>query len=355
MSFREFVKALLNPKFVPAVVVTLDALGTLYRFREPVSKQYIRVAQQCGLHAKLDPAALDKSFRSSFKHYNAQYPNYGKGRLESPEEWWTKVVNRAFSGLVAQDKIPKDLGTKLYHHFSSGVAYELYPDVKPFLQSIRALKSRYDKPEGPLVVTGVVSNSDPRVRLVLEDLGLRTGPSEPVGINLRRDFAAHLAAMRESTGPRQGVLPFARFYNPRNDLDFLWTSYQSSHDKPDAEIWHSARRSMLSVMPVARSEASFLASSESSQVTPAEALRQGVDLRFGEVMWIHIGDDYSRDFVGAKRAGLNALLLKRDEVSSLLHKDDGIDDADASTVTSLEEAAMVVNVMAQEHLAAVES
>ncbi|KAK4945480.1 hypothetical protein LTR10_015376 [Elasticomyces elasticus] len=319
---------------VPSFIITLDALGTLYKFREPISKQYIKVAQRCGLRDGLDPAALDKAFRSSFKHYNAEYPNYGKGQLEGPEEWWTKVVNQAFGDLVGQDKIPQELGTKLYHHFSSGAAYKLYPDVQPFLQSIRALKDRYD----------------PRVRLVLQDLGLQVGPSEPVRFDVRSMFA-------RAPAPNEPMpMVFEGFYDPRNDFDFLWTSYESGHEKPDARIWRSAKHSMLPMMPFARSEASYAASTEPSQRSAFEAMRQGLDLTLDptNLMWIHIGDDFKRDYVGAKKAGLNALLLKRDEVSTLLHKDDAIDD-EAETVTSLTEATMVLNMMAEEHFRKVES
>ncbi|KIV80091.1 hypothetical protein PV11_07618 [Exophiala sideris] len=349
-KLRDVFHALANPRMVPSFIITLDALGTLYKFREPISKQYINVAQKCGVHDRLDPAALDKAFRSSFKHYNAEYPNYGKGRLEGPEEWWTKVVNQAFSELIGQDKVPKKLGTKLYHHFSSGAAYKLYPDVQPFLQSIRALKDRYGQSGGPLVLTGIVTNSDPRVRLVLQDLGLQVGPSEPVRFAVRSMFA-------RAPAPNEPMpMVFEGFYNPRNDFDFLWTSYESGHEKPDARIWRSAKHSMLPMMPFARSEASYAASTELSQRSAFEAMRQGLDLTLDprNLMWIHIGDDFKRDYVGAKKEGLNALLLKRDEVSTLLHKDDAIDD-EAETVTSLTEATMVLNMMAQDHFREVQS
>ncbi|KAI1629087.1 hypothetical protein EDD37DRAFT_36404 [Exophiala viscosa] len=350
-KIRDIVHALFNPRMVPAFVISLDALGTIYKFREPISKQYIRVAQECGVRGSLDPAELDKAFRSSFKHYNAEYPNYGKGQLEGPEEWWTKVVNQAFGDLVGQDKIPGELGTKLYHHFSSGAAYKLYPDVQPFLQSIRALKNRYEQPGGPLVLTGVVTNSDPRVRLVLQDLGLQIGPSEPVRFDVR---SMHARASARSD-PMQAMV-FEGFYNPRNDFDFLWTSYESGHEKPDARIWRSAKHSMLPMMPIARADALYIASTEPSQRSTVEAMRQNLDLTldFRKLMWIHIGDDFSKDYVGAKEAELNALLLKRDEVSTLLHKDHAVDD-DAETVTSLGEATMVLNMMAQEHFREVRS
>lgn len=335
--FKDAFKAIANRKKVPAFVVSLDALGTLYRFREPVSSQYQKVAQRCGLKANIDPAKLDQAFRSSFKHYNTVYPNYGKGKLRDPEAWWTKLVNRAFREVVDQEEIPHDLGVSLYQHFSSGEAYELYDDVQPFLQTVRTLKDRYSDPDGPLIATGVITNSDPRVRLVLEDLGLKVGPSSLPQIDFRQSIADTANRVRTQEYKALLASPFVDYFAADNDFDFLCTSYVTGSEKPDINIWLGAQRFIVPI-PGSRAEQAVDTSTSPPHKGMTECLRHEV----GDVTWIHIGDEYAKDYVGALGAGLEALLLRRDQDPS------SIAENDVKSISSLEEAAMVVSVMVQE-------
>lgn len=324
-------------------VVTLDALGTLYTFRDPLSTQYLKIARQCGLRAEVDPQVLTQSFKFSFKHYNAAYPNYGKGVLHDPEVWWTKVVNRAFSEVIEGEEIPPDLGSALYRHFSSGAAYVPFSDVKPFLQSMAALKKRFSDPEGPLVATGVITNSDPRVRLVLQDMGFRVGPSRVPEVT--DDRAVRQEALQKGDMSTFFASPWKEYFNPTNDFDFLCTSYESDAEKPNPAIFGEAEK-LLIPMTVSRAE--------QSSETPSgfgkgmsnifEGMRHRPDRN--KTMWVHIGDDYSKDYVGAIDSGLNALYLRRGNDSSAPPE---AKDA-AETVESLDQAAMVVNVMAGEFL-----
>jgi putative hydrolase of the HAD superfamily len=342
--FKNVFRALVHPQRIPVFVVSLDALGTLYRFREPVSTQYLKVAQRCGVQAKVDPAQLDRSFRASFKHYNTVYPNYGQGKLQDPEAWWSKLVHRAFREVIPADDIPQDLGTELYHHFSSGAAYELYPDAPLFLQSIRALKDEFSDPDGPLVVAGVVTNSDPRVKLVLQDLGLKVGLSEYPKLSFGEQ---HTKLWESIKADKFDVTDDAisQFYDPRNDLDFLCTSYTAGAEKPDPAIWEAARP-LVDAMPMSRAAHAFDSPSGMTAQTYQQSLAASLGHRVGEIMWMHIGDEYSKDYVGARDVSLKALYLKRDQDARLRHGD-VVDGHDAETVSSLEEAAMVVSVMAQ--------
>ncbi|OQV04983.1 hypothetical protein CLAIMM_09787 [Cladophialophora immunda] len=311
--------ALFHPKKLPMLVVTLDALGTLYNFRHPVSVQYLQVAENCGLKAKVDLQQLDRSFRSSFKHYNAAHPNYGKKTLASPEEWWTKVVNRAFGNLVegGEATLPKDLGSALYTHFSSGAAYEPFPDVKPFLQSMAALKKQFADPEGPLVATGIVTNSDPRVRAVLQDMGFRVGPSTMP--DFESVMKTHMNSLRDPSKVSFDS-PFRDYYSLQNDFDFLCTSYDAGAEKPQEKIWLEASGLC--------SRCLFLDPNRTSDIS--------------RMLRIHIGDEYSKDYVGAVGAGWEALHLDRE--GSGAESANGV-----KVVQSLDEAAMVINLMAREY------
>ncbi|EXJ65747.1 uncharacterized protein A1O5_11275 [Cladophialophora psammophila CBS 110553] len=332
--------ALFHPKKLPMLVVTLDALGTLYNFRQPVAVQYVQVAESCGLKARVDLKKLDRSFKSSLKHYNAAHPNYGKKTLGSPEIWWTKVVNRAFGDLVEGGEValPKDLGPALYKHFSSGAAYEPFPDVKPFLQSMASLKKQFAHPEGPLVATGIVTNSDPRVRVVLQDMGFRTGPSSIP--DFESVMKTHMDSLRDPSKLAFDS-PFKDYYNLQNDFDFLCTSYDADAEKPDEKIWLEALR-LVFPMPISRSEQNC---EPASSITDAfrkvsSAISHQVDI--SRTLRIHIGDEYAKDYVGAIGVGWEALHLDREGGGPALR-------SDVKVVQSLEEAAMVVNLMAHEY------
>ncbi|KAK5465484.1 hypothetical protein LTS15_002047 [Exophiala xenobiotica] len=350
--FRNFLRAMTSPTRVPVFVVSLDALGTLYRFREPVSKQYIKIAQNCGLKSHVDPTQLNKSFKEAFKHYNLVYPNYGKSKLENPEKWWTKVVNRAFGQLVDKDEIPSHLGVQLYHHFSSGAAYELYPDVRPFLDNLGALKREFNDPDGPLVVTGVITNSDPRVSMVLKDLGLRVGLDKIPKINMGKELSESWANVK--AGRYDAELDFSRkYFKPDSDIDILTTSYEVGSEKPDAVMWDVGIR-LLNLFPLIRATYSSDPSSWSNPKDYADLMARSLAYRLGEVIWLHIGDEYDKDYVGATQASLEALLLKRDKDDDMLHKG-SMPEQDVPTISTLSEASMVINVKARQFFEQVDS
>ncbi|KIW50430.1 hypothetical protein PV05_12017 [Exophiala xenobiotica] len=350
--FRNFLRAMTNPTRVPVFVVSLDALGTLYRFREPVSNQYIKIAQNCGLKSHVDPTQLNKSFKEAFKHYNLVYPNYGKSKLENPEKWWTKVVNRAFGELVDKDEIPSNLGVQLYHHFSSGAAYELYPDVRPFLDHLGALKREFNDPDGPLVVTGVITNSDPRVSLVLMDLGLRVGLSETPTINMGKELSESWANVK--AGRYDAELDSSRkYFKPDSDIDFLTTSYEVGVEKPDAAMWDMGRR-LLNLLPLFRATSTSRPSSPSNPAEYADLMARSLGYRVGEVMWLHIGDEYEKDYVGATQASVEALLLQRENDDGMLHKGPMLEKG-VPTISTLSEAAMVINVKARQFFQQIDS
>jgi FMN phosphatase YigB (HAD superfamily) len=344
-------------RIVPVFVVSLDALGTLYRFREPVAVQYLQVARSWGLSpaTKIEPQDLEKSFRTTFKHYNRTYPNYGKHKLNDPQEWWIRVINDTFvkaTGLQ-ESALPSNLGLELYKHFALRSAYELYPDSISFLKSMKAIKEQYSDPDGPIICVGVVTNSDPRVAGVLDSLRLRVGPSEHVASPLR-----HIMRQPMKMGADGSVAyprsPWFDAYDSGNDIDFVATSYDAGAEKPDGGIWAYAEGFIQDIAPARAEKALAMAqqahpstSNSLNRERPSEDVIKGLIERIrlvqGEVSWIHIGDEIKKDYKGAQRFGHQALHLEREDKPA----DEGI-----HTISSLEEAAMIVNVMAQEHFKA---
>ena len=315
------------------LVVTLDALGTIYKFKEPVAVQYSRIAKQCGLRTKFTDEALNKSFRQAFKSVSKDYPNYGHRTLDSPDLWWKILTDKTFSDVSKGEPIPPHLGSALYKHFSSGSAYELYPDVRPFMNIISRLRKQFKDPEGGMVICGIITNSDPRVRQVLRSLGLLVGHSKFPAPSFD-ELWRQANDMFES--------PFYHLYNGSNDFDFLATSYDCGYEKPHVGIFHQAE--LLSApLPMSRAEQqSDVPSALTGKIR--QKIRLAMQYRAAGMSrrWIHIGDDYEKDFIGAREAGYQALWLNRKGSS---------DKKDEYEVGSLEDAATVVGLMAQQELA----
>lgn len=249
-----------------ALLITLDAFGTIYRPRRSIPSQYLEVARSCGLHIEADTKTFGQSFKNAFKNHYSRSPNYGKATGMKPEKWWANVVNDTFKPLLSEgETIPEGLPETLFQHFSSQNGYELFADTMPFFQQMKRWKQSLSSELGvSKVVVGVMTNSDPRVVRVLSSLGLVVGDGQ-----------------RQST---------------QNDLDFVLTSYEIGHEKPSPKAFEEAEEVARTTLglPVLRG-----ASAEDmiSQATK-----------------VHIGDDLHQDYWGALRCQRNwdAILLDRD-------------------------------------------
>ena len=285
-----------------AIVLTLDAFGTLYRPRRPIGRQYADIAKAYGFQS-LDADELDASFRHAFKRESAAHPNYGKAGGMEPESWWRNVMRNTFIPVLpANTKIPDTLVNTLYIHFSTKYAkhaYALYPDVLPFFNEMRRLRDELlspgdNTPVHPMVIVGVISNSDNRIRGVMSSLGLRIAP-EPDGPTQRMAFLDHremLQGSKTASDPKRrpatthwvnAPQTFKPVTSSENDIDFICTSYEASAEKPDRNIFKYA----ILLSPVLDE--------------PANVVR------------IHVGDDYAKDYRGAEDSGgFHGLLLRRD-------------------------------------------
>lgn len=334
----------------PGVVVTLDALSTIYTFREPVITQYIKVARRCGLKAPVSEEDLGKAFRKSFKSISVELPNYGKGELSGPRAWWKTLVNDAFRQVVDEPEIPEQLGEELYDHFTSAAAYKLYPDARPFFASMRELKQQCTKSNGPVLFVGVISNSDPRVKSVLESLGLKVGIEvmphrESFNERMSRAYMQTVNQSETAWAESQETSVSAiqslwhNSYNPRNEVDFLATSYTAGEEKPHARIFNYAA-SLAAVNYASKLEQGredWGPSLGTAQFKYKVASQ--IDAIYSS-KWIHIGDDYGKDYIGSSENGFEAIHLVREGETDAVEG--------ANTVTSLTEAAAAIRIIAEQ-------
>lgn len=331
----------------PGLLVTLDALGTIYKFKEPIATQYIKVARDCGIQAPITEKDLMSAFKKAFREISSEYPNYGKGQLDSPRMWWKSLVNDTFRRVVPEDEIPGHLAHELYTRFSSGAAYELYPDVLPFFWSMQQLKQQYSHPQDPAIFVGVISNGDPRVKSILQSLDLRVGVESMPKVEAYKDRASRVLG---DVGPHTKLQdlkdaaksPWYNVYNPLNHVDLVVTSYEVGAEKPDplpflqAEVL--ANMNFVSKMEQLRKDWS---PSIDVMKHRLEVNRQAAKFEFAKC--IHIGDDYDKDYQGAIGAGYEALHLSREG-----EQEPGPEGT--NVVTSLDEAAMAIRIMAVDNL-----
>ena len=142
---------------------------------------------------------------------------------------------RPFRDAAKGARVSDNIGPSLYKHFSSGAAYVLYPDVEPFLQRMHRLRRALDTgtSEDPMLIIGVIANSDQGVRRVLQSIGLSVGTSEDP------DKMSYWSAFRfgMTTGLSNFRTPFLDIWSSRHDFDFLATSYEKGYQKPHSHIY----------------------------------------------------------------------------------------------------------------------
>ncbi|KAH9894978.1 HAD hydrolase subfamily IA REG-2-like protein [Cubamyces lactineus] len=141
-------------------LVTFDALHTLVTPRLPVYVQYAQTFEP--YLGALDPAALKSAFKSALKQVQQEHPVYRGGA----QEWWGDVIRRTAVGAGADPKaVDASLGEivpRLLKRFSSREGYKLFDDSLETLRRLKELDIR----------TGMISNTDARMRAVIEDLDL---------------------------------------------------------------------------------------------------------------------------------------------------------------------------------------
>lgn len=75
------------------LLICLDAFGTLFTPKEPISVTYAHAATRHGLpiDGGKDADQVMQSFKRAFKGEAQRYPNYGRSCNMGPEKWWSNV------------------------------------------------------------------------------------------------------------------------------------------------------------------------------------------------------------------------------------------------------------------------
>lgn len=255
-----------------------------------------------------------------------------------------QVITKTFTPFLKPSQtVPEALIHDLITLFSTSAGYSLYPDVLPFFRKLREARHPRDTPYPESSATqrtnphwpwcsttvGIITNSDVRVPGILSSFGLHISPrrfksSHPEDLNPAEAVDGHQTQADKVTQQQ----PY--------DIDFIILSYDVGVSKPDPRIFSAAEDVGSSLLSLFTSNTSSAASPSSpSPIIPFHRL--------------YIGDSLDEDFLGAKNAGWNALLLDRRPHADNLsdspaitryrlpgQKEKGVQDQDVDVVTSLE-------------------
>ncbi|KAF2678482.1 haloacid dehalogenase [Lentithecium fluviatile CBS 122367] len=266
------------------LLLAFDAFGTLYKPNVPIPQAYGRAALRHGIQCAPQKAEdelssedfepIRKSFGRAFKGESARNPNYGKATGLGAEKWWASVITHTFRPFLKQGQnVPDALISDLLTRYSTHEGYTLFPDVLPFFQMLRS-RSR-QRPTEPdwrwdKTVVGIITNSDDRVPFVLESFGLKIGPRR-IGSSGERIVQASMD----------------------DDVSFVVLSYDVGFEKPDRRMFDAATQML--------------------QETLADSSIGDAPVSSRDFSMLYVGDSLEHDYLGAREAGWDAVLVDRFE------------------------------------------
>lgn len=217
--------------------------------------------------------------------------------------------NNVEKGLI----LPEGLIDTLINRFASSEGYMLYDDVLPFFRQLRSISRSRSRPSlsksivndndnngtglGTIfdrVILGVISNTDDRVPAVLKSLGLSVGDTradqgresmELPGFEERRTSNN---VDKEGKGKQTETATETETETENgNDIDLIITSYEAGAEKPSRLIFDVAKR-------------------QAHRLT-----KKTTDDTDEKWVYVHVGDDYEKDYKAAINAGWDSYLLPR--------------------------------------------
>ncbi|KAH7088154.1 HAD-like domain-containing protein [Paraphoma chrysanthemicola] len=254
------------------LLLCFDAFGTLFAPSIPIPRAYARAAARHGILVSDTPegeSRVGARFKEAFKTESKKNPNYGIVTGLGAERWWGNIIRNTFTSFLKPgQEVPPALVTDLLEQFSTDRGYTLKPDVIDFFQELRKKKTTGKTQAMPWpfqkTVVGIITNSDHRVPGILESFGLNVS--------------------------KQRVGESSRLAKPssEHDIDFVVLSYDVGYEKPDRRIFDAATQLL------------------------ADSLKEdGEGLTTDDFERLYVGDEIEKDYIGARAAGWDAVLLDR--------------------------------------------
>lgn len=189
--------------------------------------------------------------------------------------WWSNVISNTFKPFLSStEPLPKQLVPDLLTRFTTHEGYRIFPDVLPFFQHLRQIKSQSTLSSQKDVswhwnktIVGIITNSDDRVPDILRSFGMNIGRMRAGSKKMRREESAS-----------------------ENDISFVVLSYDVGCKKPDRRMFDAAKSLLKDVMEDESDNPQFLTE---------------------QFEYLYVGDEWEKDYVAARKAGWNSLFLDR--------------------------------------------
>ena len=71
-------------------LITLDATGTIFKFKQPPPVVYAKIGQKHGLEC--DKVQIQASFKKAYKACLKEHPHFGSTTGISSKKWWIQGI-----------------------------------------------------------------------------------------------------------------------------------------------------------------------------------------------------------------------------------------------------------------------
>lgn len=228
-------------------VISCDVTGTFVSFLGRIEEHYGNAAQSCGVELPPEKISMIGSCFNQAYHETSNVYPCFGGAEISAKDWWRRCVERNFE-LVGTTMTSNQKDRVFQRVYSKFGSHDAYGAFPDAIPFLKWCSRRG-------IVTGVISNADERYGdSILPMLGLG------------------------------------------DDMDFLTFSKNVGFEKPAKDIFQEAMKQAEPWLPGEESPNPPLA------LAPKELLPEEV---------LHIGNDFEKDYLGAKNAGFHAVLLDR--------------------------------------------
>eukprot|EP00569_Conticribra_weissflogii_P004283 CAMPEP_0171339764 /NCGR_PEP_ID=MMETSP0878-20121228/8137_1 /TAXON_ID=67004 /ORGANISM="Thalassiosira weissflogii, Strain CCMP1336" /LENGTH=346 /DNA_ID=CAMNT_0011841717 /DNA_START=193 /DNA_END=1233 /DNA_ORIENTATION=+ len=229
-------------------VISCDVTGTLVSFLGRIEDHYGNAARTCGIEiTPQEQRNMSRCFNQAYRETSASHPCFGNSKISS-KEWWRRCVKRSFD-LLGTNMTDSEHERVFQRVYSTFGSHAAYG---AFPDAIPFLKWAHRRG----ISCGVISNADERYGdSILPMLGLG------------------------------------------DDMQFFCFSKNVGFEKPHKKIFEAA---ISEAEPWLCLEKWMGTGSQAGERTP---------LKPEEIL--HIGNDFKKDYVGAKEAGFHAVLLDR--------------------------------------------
>lgn len=155
-------------------LITFDVTDTLLSFRRPPEHEYADAVERLG-YGPACAQTMRPHFRTEFRRMATEWPNFGRDAAPRAQITWETWWRRLIAGVLhaarpdLDTKAKRRIADHLIDLYETDACWQKTCGAAELLGALRAL------PKGQVPALGVISNFDPRLKWLLENVGLGAG------------------------------------------------------------------------------------------------------------------------------------------------------------------------------------